>query len=154
MAGLTRDFPTPNVLASRAESHQLCWILRKDGICKDMEEVLPALRKSCTAFCRAFGTRAAATKIFIIQLSSRARRQLPDSNFPLGIRPDSIKGGEEVWAASGTELPFILKRHPRQEAYHVKDGEEVAPTTYHLHGIMHGELFESRAPEWQQIILE
>ena len=167
MAGLTQDFPLPNVLASRAESHQLCWFLRKDGICEDVEELLRALEGSCTAFRRAFGARVAATKLFILQLdddnkidSSQAHQKLPGPSLLLGIGPDSIEGGEEVWAAAGTEWPFILERHPRKESYHHKDGEEVALTTYRfkgeafVHGIMHGELFESSGPDWQKIILE
>ena len=167
MAGLTPDFPMPNVLASQAESHQLCWLLRKDGICEDIEEVVSALADSCTAFSRAFGARVVATKFFIIQLdddnvidSSRAHQQLPGPNLLLGIGPDSIEGGEEIWAAAGTEWPFILERHSRQEVYDYKDGEEAALTTYQfkgeafVHGIMHGELFESSAPEWQEIILK
>ena len=167
IAGLSRDFPSPNVLASQGESHQLCWILRKDGICEDIVEVVRALGASCNAFRRAFGVRAAATKIFIIQLdddikidSSQTHQQSRDPNLLLGIGPDSIEGEEEVWAAAGTEWPFILERHPSQEVNHLKEEEEVALATYRfkgeafVHGIMQGELFESSAPEWQQIILE
>ena len=166
IAGLTQDFPMPNVLASQAESHQLCWLLRKDGVCEDIKELIHALDDSCYALRRAFGVRAAATKLFILQLdddsnfdSSQAHRQLPGSNLLLGIGPDSIEEGDEVWAAAGTEWPFVLDRHPRQEAYHHKEKEAVL-TTYRfkgetfLHGIMQGELFESKAPNWQQITLE
>ena len=85
---------------------------------------------------------------------------MPRPNILLGIGPDTIEGGEEVWAAAGAEWPFILERHPRQEVSHYNDGEEAAPITYQFkgeafaHGIMHGELFESSAPEWQEIILK
>ena len=167
IAGLTQDFPMPHVLASQAESHQLCWLLRKDGVCEDIKELIRAFDDTCYAFRRAFGVRASSTKLFILQLdddnhldSSQAHRELPGSNLLLGIGPDSIEGGEEVWAAAGTEWPFILERHPRQEANHLKEEEERALTTYRfkgeafVHGIMQGELFESSAPEWQQIILE
>ena len=136
MAGLTQDFPMPNVLASRAESHHLCWLLRKDGICEDVEELLRAFDESCTAFRRAFGARVASTKLFILQLdndnnidSSQAHQEFPGSNLLLGIGPDSIEGGEEVWAAAGTEWPFILRRHPRQKTYENNGGEEAALTT-------------------------
>ena len=167
IAGLTRDFPLPNALASRAESHQLHWLLRRGNISEDIKEVTIALGDSCTAFRRAFGARVAATKLFLIQLdddnhvdSSRARQQSPGPTLLLGIGPDNIEGEEEVWAAAGAEWPFMLERHLRQESNHLKDGEEEALKIYQfkgeafVHGIMHGELFENRAPEWQQIVLE
>ena len=166
--GLTPDFPVSHTLASRAELNQLRWLLLKNNnISEDIQEVVTGLGSTCAAFRRAFGARVAATKLFLIQLddgndigSSQAHQQFPRPNLLLGIGPDSIEGEEEVWAAAGTEWPFILQRHSRREAHDYKDGEEVASTTYQfkgeafVHGIMHGELFESRAPEWQQIILE
>ena len=128
---------------------------------------MTALGSSCAAFRWAFGTRAAATKLFLVELneenligSSQAHPQWPRPNLLLGIGPDSIEGGEEVWAAAGTEWPFILERKSRREADDYKDEDEVVSTTYQFkgeafgHGIMHGELFESRAPEWQQITLQ
>lgn len=174
IAGLTRDFPTPNTLASSLERHQLSWLLQKgDSMSEDIQKAVSDLIDSCTAFRKAFSARAEGTKLFLVQLddgdyevssgssaSSRAHQRLPDSRLLLGIGPDSIEGGDEVWAAAGTEWPFIIKRHPRHEAVHHKDGESMTPITYQfkgeafVHGIMHGELFESRAPEWQPIILE
>ncbi len=166
--GLTPDFPMPHTLASRAELHQLRWLLLKNNnISDDIQELVIAQRCSCEAFRRAFGSRVAATKVFLVELngenntdSSQAYQQLSRANLLLGIGPDSIEGEEEVWAAAGTEWPFILERHSQGEAYDYKDGEEAVATTYRfkgeafVRGIMHGELFERRAPEWQQIILK
>ena len=168
IAGLTPNFPMPNALASPAESHQLGWLLRKcKSISRDIEELISALGDSCSALRREFGANVAATKIFLVQLddendidSSRTHQQLSGPNLLLGIGPDTIGGGEEVWAVAGTEWPFILERHPRQEANLYKDGEEGAATTYEfkgeafVYGIMHGELFERSAPKWQEIILK
>ncbi|KAL8927091.1 MAG: hypothetical protein Q9172_001513 [Xanthocarpia lactea] len=171
IAGLTPDFPIPRTLASPAESHQLGWLLRKgNSISEDIEEIAIALGKSCRTMSRAFGARIEGTKLFIIQLHddvndgsskpSRAHERLPGSKFLLGLGPDSIEGGEEVWAAAGSEWPFILERYPRREAGHSKDGEEAAPTRFRfkgeafVHGIMQGELYESSVPKWERIILE
>ena len=169
IAGLTRDFPLPSALASRAESHQLRWLLRKDNITEDIEENIIALGASCTAFRREFGARVAATKVFLIQLdddsqvdASRASQIFPGPTRLLGIGPSNIEGGEEVWAAAGAEWPIILGRHQhqRQVLYPYTNGEQGPWNTYQfkgeafVHGIMHGERFENSAPHWQQIILE
>ncbi|KAI4107800.1 MAG: hypothetical protein LQ339_002410 [Xanthoria mediterranea] len=165
IAGLTWDFPTPRTLASRAASHQLGWVLRKgESISEDIEELLRAGGSSCEAMRRAFGGRIEATKLFIIQLDDHVHKDSSESswasqgsinpNFLLGIGPDSTKGGEEVWAATGTEWPFILERNLRQ------DREEEALAAFRLKGeafvlgIMQGELFETSAPKWERIVLE
>ena len=167
IAGLTRDFPLPSALASRTESYQLQWLLQRGNISEDIEDVVIALGASCTTFRRAFGARVAATKLFLVQLdddtrvgSSRARQQSSSPTLLLGIGPDNIEEGDEVWAAAGAEWSFILERDLRQESNHYNDGGAEALDIYQfkgetfVYGIMHGELFKTRAPEWQQIILE
>ncbi|KAL8942516.1 MAG: hypothetical protein Q9216_001617 [Gyalolechia sp. 2 TL-2023] len=166
IAGLSRDFPIPRTLASRAESHQLGWFLRKsNSMSEDVEEVVIAMGKSCKAMRRAFGARIEGTKLFIVQIDdddskgssepSRAHRGSSGPKFLLGLGPDSIKGGEEIWAAAGAEWPFVIERRP-----HRKDEEEGAATRFRfkgesfVHGIMQGELFESSAPKWETVILE
>ncbi|CAO1604277.1 hypothetical protein XANCAGTX0491_007837 [Xanthoria calcicola] len=165
IAGLTWDFPTPRTLASRAASHQLGWVLRKgESISEDIEEIVRAGGSSCQAMRRAFGARIEATKLFILQLDDHVHNDSSESswasqgsvnpNFLLGIGPESINGGEEIWAATGTEWPFVLERNPRQ------DREEEASAAFRFKGeafvlgIMQGELFETSAPKWESIVLE
>ena len=167
IAGLTKDFPLPSALASRAESHQLNWLLQKGNISEDIKQEMIDLSASCTAFRRAFGARVAATKLFLIQLhddnrihSSWPAQKLPGPIRLLGIGSDNVEGGDELWAAAGAEWPFILKRHQGQKSDQTKDGEREALKTYQLkgeafvYGVMHGELFENSAPEWKQIVLQ
>ena len=171
IAELTQDFTLPSTLVSSADLHQLGRLLGKGtNTSDDSEEVVTALGKSCRAIRRAFGVRTEATKLFTVRLdddeyddssdSSQGHERLPGPDLRIGIGSDSIEEGEEVLAAAGAEWPFILERHPRQEAHHHKDGEEVALTTYQfkgeafLHGVMHGEPFRRDAPKWQLIVRE
>jgi Heterokaryon incompatibility protein (HET) len=136
--GLTRDFTTPDALVA-----------------------------SCRAFHRAFGARVAATKLFLVQLDDdsspaplQAQQQPLAKTLLLGLGPDILDAGDEVWAAAGAEWPFIFCPHARGDEDVYRDEDGVALDSFHfmgeayVHGIMHGELFENRAPEWREVVLD
>ena len=162
--GLSEDFPSPSALASPATLHQLGWLLKSGNLTDDVIEMARNMVDSCRTFCRAYGARIAATKLFLVELegnNSLMPLQLPsEKTLLLGLGSDTLAAGDEVWAAAGAEWPLILRPHVLEDGnvYRDKDGVVLDPFFFkgeaYVHGIMHGELFESREPEWKEVVLD
>ena len=165
--GLTQGFITPNALTSTVSRCQLGWLLASNSITDDVVETVRALDGSCRTFHRAFGARISATKLFLVQLDDennttrlQAQQKPPTKTLLLGLGPDSFDIGDEIWAAAGAEWPFIFHPYKRRDEDVYRDIDGVVLDLSHLvgeayvHGTMHGELFESREPEWQEVVLD
>ena len=125
------------------------------------------LSESCEAFHRSYGARVAATRLFLLQLDDdnndpgplQTGQDATEKALLLGLGPDTLSTGAEVWAAAGAEWPFIFYPRPTEDNVVYRDRNGMALDSFilqgeaYVHGIMHGELFENSEPHWQEVVL-
>ncbi|KAL2073742.1 hypothetical protein VTL71DRAFT_11068 [Oculimacula yallundae] len=82
----------------------------------------------------AISQRSAASETFVTSLLERVRRRrlFRTKRGLLGLGPDSMKAGDQVWMVQGAMVPFVLRR--RGTEFHRVVGES------YLHGFMDGKM--------------
>ena len=144
IAGLSDKFPNSEEMQWTLKRLRAEWLLTI--IPPSIEEAINTVTNQCKSLRREYGDRLSATKVFFVET---ARSDPEEEQLKLlGIGPDVLRDGHDVYAFSGSEWPVIVRENGAGNVS-AFIGEA------YLHGVMHGELFQGSdsSPRWEDIVL-
>ena len=118
--------PSVDELSSYAERWRQALLRGQDGLL-DADR----LSKPSATYASAVAKTVVLHRVFVTE------------HHQLGLRPQSIDVGDEVWFISGSHLPYVLRPISEQDG---AGGFRLVGETY-VHGCMQGEIFEGKSDE-------